>query len=71
MLTESSDAQRRPKSRLAYALRIEWLGQAAASVFWIVSVFTYGIASTGDYLQLAAAACWFAANVATLAAYEG
>ena len=48
------------------ALRIDWLGQTAASVFWIVSVFNYGISSTGDWLQLCAASAWFVANVATL-----
>lgn len=48
------------------ALRIEWLGQMAASLFWIVSVFTYGISSAGDWLQLMAASCWFLANIAAL-----
>ena len=54
------------KSRLAKALRIEWLGQTAASLFWIASVFTYGISSTGDWLQLAAAGAWLSANIASL-----
>lgn len=52
--------------RLARALRIEWLGQTAASLFWIVSVFTYGINSTGDWLQLFAATSWLLANIATI-----
>ena len=44
----------------------DWLGQVAASLFWIVSVFIYGISSTGDWLQLAAASSWFIANLASL-----
>lgn len=51
---------------LKRALRIEWLGQTMASLFWIVSVFTYGITATGDWLQLFAASAWFIANIAAL-----
>ena len=51
---------------LKRALRIEWLGQTMASLFWIVSVFTYGITATGDWLQLLAASAWFIANIAAL-----
>ena len=50
------------------ALRIEWLGQTAASLFWISSVFAYGISTTGDWLQLFAASAWLLANLASLAA---
>ena len=57
-------------SRLSRALRLEWLGQTAASLFWIVSVFTYGITSVGDWLQLAAATAWLLANVSALAQVE-
>ena len=45
---------------------MEWLGQMAASVFWIVSGLVYGISSAGDWLQLGAASAWFVANVAAL-----
>ncbi|MEM7577533.1 MAG: hypothetical protein AAF328_08665 [Planctomycetota bacterium] len=45
-------------------LRVEWLGQTAASLCWIASVFAYGIGSTGDVLQLCAASAWLAANLA-------
>ena len=45
-------------------LRIEWLGQTAASLCWIASVFAYGISSTGDCLQLCAASAWLIANIA-------
>ena len=55
------------QSRLTKVLRIEWLGQTLASVFWIVSVFVYGITSLGDGLQLAAASSWFLANLAAIA----
>ena len=47
-------------------LRLDWLGQTAASLFWIASVFTYGITSTGDWLQLFAASAWLIANLAAL-----
>jgi hypothetical protein len=48
------------------ALTVEWLGQTAASLFWIASVFTYGISSIGDWLQLLAASAWLVANIASL-----
>ena len=57
-------------SLIQRALRVEWLGQTAASLFWITSVFVYGISSTGDWLQLAAASAWFVANIATLVSAE-
>ena len=43
----------------------EWLAQTLASIFWISSVFSYGISSTGDWLQLFAASAWLIANVAS------
>ncbi|MEO1236275.1 MAG: hypothetical protein AAFX76_05750 [Planctomycetota bacterium] len=49
---------------LSRVLRIEWLGQTAASLCWIASVFAYGITSTGDTLQLCAASSWLIANLA-------
>ena len=45
---------------------IDWLGQTIASSCWIVSVFAYGLSSTGDWLQLAAASSWMIANLASL-----
>ncbi len=56
--------------RLSRALRVEWLGQTAASVCWIASMLTYGIHSTGDWLQLLAASAWLLANIATIATPE-
>ena len=70
MLTGANNAEaispKRP-SMLKRALRVEWLGQTLASIFWIVSVFTYGITALGDWLQLLAASAWFIANLAAFA----
>ena len=55
-------------SRLARALRIEWLGQTTASICWILSVFAYGLSSAGDWLQLGAASAWLTANIAAVVA---
>ena len=58
------------KSWLKRVLRLEWLGQTAASVIWITSVFVYGISGTGDWLQLTAASAWLVANVAAIFSVE-
>ena len=55
------------RNRLARALRVEWLGQTAASLCWIGSVFVQGIGSSGDWLQLCAASAWLLANIASVA----
>ena len=73
MLTENNErltGSRPARGRLAKALRIEWLGQTGASLFWIASVLTYGISSTGDWLQLFAASSWLMANVAAIVTDE-
>lgn len=57
-------------SRWRRAMRVEWLGQTAASIFWIASVLTYGLQSAGDWLQICAASAWLVANIATLSADE-
>ncbi|MEM1107335.1 MAG: hypothetical protein AAGH99_01445 [Planctomycetota bacterium] len=64
----SQPAESKPgvKLKLARMRRIEWLGQTAASLCWIVSVFVYGLSSTGDYLQLCAASAWLIANLAAV-----
>ena len=54
------------QGRLARALSVEWLGQMAASLCWIASVFSYGISATGDWLQLCAASTWLLANIAAI-----
>ena len=46
---------------------MEWLGQTAASLCWIGSMLTYGIESSGDWLQLCAASAWLLANIAAMA----
>ena len=58
-------------SLMSRILRLEWLGQMVASLCWIASVFSYGISSPGDWLQLAAAGSWCVANVAALSVTEG
>lgn len=71
VLNEQESPQMAPaKSRKSVAMSFEWLGQTMASACWIVSVFVYGISSTGDWLQLGAASCWMVANLATLAGAE-
>lgn len=72
----TKDSQQQPSGHATVAaaggsvrfriLQMEWLGQMAASLCWIASVLCYGISSTGDWLQLAAAGSWLLANVAAL-----
>lgn len=59
------EKNKRP-SILQSALNINWVGQMIASGCWILSVFSYGISSTGDVLQLAAATAWMISNIASL-----
>ena len=72
MLNESNDIERTVTTtqsndtRISKMMSLEWLGQTVASGAWIVSVFVYGLASTGDYLQLVAASSWMLSNVAAL-----
>ena len=53
-------------TRINKMMSLEWLGQTVASGAWSVSVFVYGLASTGDYLQLVAASSWMLSNIATI-----
>lgn len=74
MLTRNSErgiASGALRSRLARMRSIKWLGQTTASVCWIGSMLTSGIASSGDWLQLCAASAWLLANIATLVAADG
>ena len=72
MLNESNNIKRTEtttqskNTKISKMMSIEWLGQTVASGAWIVSVFVYGLASTGDYLQLVAASSWMLSNVAAL-----
>lgn len=53
------------KMRQLPSMSAELLGQTIASIAWAVSVFFYGLNSTGDWLQLLAASSWFFANMAS------
>ncbi len=74
MLTEKSDIQEAKgfeivpeQIRLSKMMRIEWIGQTLASLFWIVSVFAYGgPEGLGDWLQLMAASSWMLSNIASM-----
>ena len=72
MLNESDNIKRTEtttqsnNTRISKMMSLEWLGQTVASGAWIVSVFVYGLASTGDYLQLVAASSWMLSNVAAV-----
>ena len=74
MLTEKSDIQEIKKFetvpeqiRLSKMMRIEWIGQTLASLFWIVGVFAYGgPEGLGDWLQLMAASSWMLSNIASI-----
>ena len=72
MLNESNNIKRTETTtqsndtRISKMMSLEWLGQTVASGAWIVSVFVYGLASTGDYLQLVAASSWMLSHVAAL-----
>ena len=59
------------RRRMKRALRVERVGQTAASLCWIASVLTNGIDSTGDWLQLCAASAWLLANIAVIATGAG
>ena len=72
MLNESNNIKRTEtttqsnNTRISKMMSLEWLGQTVASGAWIVSVFVYGLASTGDYLQLVAASSWMLSNIAAV-----
>ena len=57
-------------TRLEKISSIEWLGQMAASLCWIISVFSYGISTNGDWLQLVAASSWMVSNIASIIAIK-
>tara|TARA_A200000113_G_scaffold201431_2_gene195202 strand:- start:18109 stop:18339 length:231 start_codon:yes stop_codon:yes gene_type:complete len=74
MLTEKGDIQEvkgfetfPEQTRLSKMMRMEWIGQTLASLFWIVSVFAYGgPEGLGDWLQLMAASSWMLSNIASI-----
>ena len=54
------------ETRLSKMTSFEWIGQTLASLCWIISVFVYGLTSTGDWLQLMAASSWMLSNIASI-----
>tara|TARA_X000000950_G_scaffold276800_1_gene365278 strand:- start:7209 stop:7439 length:231 start_codon:yes stop_codon:yes gene_type:complete len=74
MLTEKGDIREvkgfetvPEQTRLSKMMRMEWIGQTLASLFWIVSVFAYGgPEGLGDWLQLMAASSWMLSNIASI-----
>ena len=58
------------QTRMKKIMTIGWLGQTVASLCWILSVFAYGISTTGDWLQLFAASSWMMSNIATIFSIE-
>ena len=54
------------ETRVSKMMSFEWIGQTLASLCWIISVFVYGISSTGDLLQLMAASSWMLSNIASI-----
>ena len=54
------------ETRISKIMSFEWIGQTLASLCWIISVFVYGISSTGDLLQLMAASSWLLSNIASV-----
>ena len=54
------------QTRMKKIMGVGWLGQTFASLCWILSVFAYGISTTGDWLQLFAASSWMMSNIATI-----
>ena len=57
---------RHVETSLSKMMSFEWIGQTLASLCWMISVFVYGINSTGDWLQLMAASSWMLSNIASI-----
>ena len=54
------------RAKMEKIMSFGWLGQTAASLCWILSVFSYGIETTGDWLQLFAASSWMVSNLSLI-----
>ena len=68
-----SDIASRPgtdQTRMRKMMSVGWMGQTVASLCWMVSVFAYGITTTGDWLQLCAASSWMISNIAGIVSVE-
>lgn len=57
-------------TRIEKMMSVGWFGQVLASMFWILSVFSYGITTSGDWLQLLAASSWMMSNIAVIISIE-
>ena len=57
-------------TRIEKMMSVGWFGQVLASMFWILSVFSYGITTSGDWLQLLAASSWMMSNIAAIISIE-
>ena len=71
--SDLSDIASRPgtdQTRMRKMMSVGWMGQTVASLCWIVSVFAYGITTTGDWLQLCAASSWMISNIAGIVSLE-
>ena len=69
-LSDIASRPRTDQTRMRKMMRVGWMGQTVASLCWIVSVFAYGITTTGDWLQLCAASSWMISNIAGIASLE-
>ena len=58
------------QTRMRKMMSLGGLGQTVASLCWILSVFAYGISTTGDWLQLCAASSWMVSNIAAIVSIE-
>ena len=58
------------ETRVSKMMSFEWIGQTLASLCWIISVFVYGLNSTGDWLQLMAASSWMLSNIASIIVFK-
>ena len=58
------------RTKIEKIMNVGWLGQTIASLCWILSVFSYGIETTGDWLQLFAASSWMVSNIAGIFSIE-
>ena len=56
-------------TRIEKMMSVGWFGQVL-SMFWILSVFSYGITTSGDWLQLLAASSWMMSNIAAIISIE-
>tara|TARA_B100001287_G_C22346993_1_gene373350 strand:- start:57 stop:293 length:237 start_codon:yes stop_codon:yes gene_type:complete len=69
-LSDMGSISGKHQTQMKKIMSVGWLGQTVASLCWILSVFAYGISTTGDWLQLFAASSWMMSNIATVFSIE-